>query len=89
MLKIWSLWVKGLQSYLPSNIENDLTPVQLERRPSGLTRGWAADFFSRAPTLTAGNFEVIWPKDFKFSAMKDLNRLKKYSKYQEASSILR
>ena len=30
MLKIWDLQVKGLQSYQLSNIENDLTPVQLE-----------------------------------------------------------
>ena len=48
-----------------------------------------ADFFVRPPTLTAGNFEAIWPKDLKFSAIKDLNCLKKYAKYQEASSILK
>ena len=45
-------------------------------------RGQAADFFLRPPTLTAGNFEAIWPKYLKFSAIKDLNRLKKYVKYQ-------
>ena len=47
-----------------------------------------ADFFVRPPTLTIGNFEAIWPKDLKISAIKDLNRFKKYVKYQEASSIL-
>ena len=52
-------------------------------------RGRMADFFVRPPTLTTGNFEAIWPKDLKFSAIKDLNRLKKYAKYQEASSILK
>ena len=48
-----------------------------------------ADFFVRPPTLTTGNFEAIWPKDLKISAIKDLNRLKKCAKYQEASSILK
>ena len=48
-----------------------------------------ADFFMRPPTLTTGNFEAIWPKDLKFLAIKDLNCLNKYAKYQEASSILR
>ena len=48
-----------------------------------------ADFFVRPPTLTTGNFEAIWPKDLKISAIKDLNRLKKYAKNQEASSILK
>ena len=48
-----------------------------------------ADFFVRPPTLTTGNFEAIWPKDLKISAIKDLNRLKKYVKYQEVSSILK
>ena len=33
MLKIWGLWVKGLQNYQPSNFENDLTPCDLERGP--------------------------------------------------------
>ena len=47
-----------------------------------------ADFFVRPPTLTTDNFEAIWPKDLKFSAIKDLNYLKKYTKYQEASNIL-
>ena len=32
MLKIWGLYVKGLQNDWPSNFENDLTPVQLESR---------------------------------------------------------
>ena len=51
-------------------------------------RGRMADFFMRPPTLTTSNFEAIYPKDLKFSAIKDLNRLEKYAKYQEASSIL-
>ena len=34
MLKIWGLYVKGLQIYQPSNFENDSTPGNLE---SGLT----------------------------------------------------
>ena len=41
MLKIWSLYVKGLQSYQPSNFKNDLTLVKLERGPSGSTRAGA------------------------------------------------
>ena len=49
--------------------------------------GWgqAADFFLRPPTLTAGNFEALWPTDPKFLALKDLNLLKEYIKYQETS----
>ena len=35
MLKIWSLYVKGLQSFQPSNFESDLTPVHLELGPTG------------------------------------------------------
>ena len=50
-------------------------------------RGRMADFFVRPPTLTTGNFEAIWPKGLKFLAIKDLNCLKKYAKYQEAGSI--
>ena len=53
-------------------------------------QGWGrvADFFMRPPTLTTVNFEAIWQKDLKFLEIKDLNCLKKYAKYQEASSIL-
>ena len=51
--------------------------------------GQAADFFLRPPTLTASNFEELWPTDPIFTALKDLNLLKKYTKNQEASSILR
>ena len=52
-------------------------------------RGRMADFFMRPPNLTTGNFEAIWPKDLKISAIKDLNRLKKHAKYQETNSVLR
>ena len=48
-----------------------------------------ADFFLRPPTLTADNFEATQPKDLKFSALKDLNVLKKYIKYQKISKNLR
>ena len=47
------------------------------------------DFFVRPSTLTTGKFGAIRPKDLKFSANKDLNRLKKYAKYQEGRSILK
>ena len=45
--------------------------------------------FNHSQSLMAGNFAALWPTDFKFSAIKDLNLLKKYTKNQEASSILR
>ena len=53
--------------------------------------GWgrAADFFLRPPTLTASNFEALKSSDSIFTLIKDLNLLKKYTKNQEASSILR
>ena len=52
-------------------------------------RGRLADFFLRPPTLTASSFEALWPTDSKFSAIKDLNLLKRYTKNQEAGSILK
>ena len=51
--------------------------------------GQAADFFLRTTNLTANNFAVLWSIDPKFLALKDLNLLKKHTKNQEASSILR
>ena len=48
-------------------------------------RGWLAVFFLRPPTLTAGNFEALWPKDLKFLSLKDLNLFNKYTKYQKTS----
>ena len=54
---------------------------------SAQVRLWAR--FYHSLSLTAGNFTALWPTDFKFSAIKDLNLLKKYTKNQEASSILR
>ena len=42
-------------------------------------RGRWADFFLWPPTLTAGNFEALWPTDPKFSVLKDLNPFLKYS----------
>ena len=48
-------------------------------------QGRMADFILRLPNLTTGNFEAIWPKDFKLLAIKDLNPLKKYAKYQGTS----
>ena len=43
MQKILIMLDKELQSYQPSNFENDSTPVQLELGPSGSTKagaGW-------------------------------------------------
>ena len=64
MLKIWGLQVKGLQSYQPSNFENDLTPGQLEPWPNARAHNLggmaeAADFFLRTPTLIACNFAAL------------------------------
>ena len=50
-------------------------------------RGQLADFFLRPPTLTASNFAALWPKDPKFSALKDLNLFYTMSKVQDASSF--
>ena len=64
MLKIWGLYVKGLQSYWPPNFENDWTLSQLEPRPNAIAHnsgGMAevADFFLRTPTLAANNFAAL------------------------------
>ena len=57
------------------------------------SQGWTfqcgvADFFLGPPTLTASSFAALWPTYPKFLALKDLNLLEKYTKNQEASSIL-
>ena len=44
---------------------------------------------NHSQSLMAGNFAALWPTDFKFSALKDLNLLKRYTKNWEASSILK
>ena len=44
-----------------------------------------ADFFSRPPTLKAGNFEALQSIDPIFAVLKVLNPLKRYFKNQEAS----
>ena len=44
---------------------------------------------NHSQSLMAGNFAALWPTDFKFSATKDLNLLKKHIKNQVASSILK
>ena len=35
MLKIWGMWIKGLQNDRPSNFENDLTSGDIESGPTG------------------------------------------------------
>ena len=90
MLKIWALLVKGLQSCRLSNFENDSTAPGFEPGPNAIAHALAgmaeaADFFLRTPTLTASNFAALWPTDPKFLALKDLNVLKKYIKYQKIS----
>ena len=52
-------------------------------------RDQVADFFLRYPTLTANNFKALWTTDSIFTAFKDLNLLKKYTRNQEACSISR
>ena len=44
---------------------------------------------NHSQSLMAGNFATHEPTDFKFSAIKHLNLLKKHTKNQETSSILR
>ena len=60
MLKIWSLWVKELQSYQSSNFENDSTPGELEFDWFEKGRYRAADFFLRYTSLKASNFEALY-----------------------------
>ena len=52
-------------------------------------RGWPADFILWPPTLTASNFSALWPIDFIFTAVKDLNLLEKYFENQTAGSIFK
>ena len=47
--------------------------------------GPAGRLFLRPPTFTASNFDALLSTDPKFLALKDLNCLKKYTKYHEAS----
>ena len=53
-----------MQSYWPSNFENESTPGQLEPGPNAIAHhsggmAEAADFFLRTPTLTASNFVAL------------------------------
>ena len=48
-------------------------------------QGRVADFLLRTPTLTTSNFEALYSTDPIFTALKDLNFLKKYTKNQKAS----
>ena len=91
MLKIWGLWVIGLQNYRPSNFQNDWTATG-GSNPSRLAdwgRGRPADFFLRPPTLTVSNFAALLSTDPKFLAFEHLNLLKKHIKNQDTSSILK
>ena len=63
------------------------SPTRADRFECG--QGCLADFLLRPPTLTASYFAALWPTDPKFSAFKHLNFLKKHTKNQEASNILR
>ena len=62
-------------------------PNALAHKSAGMAK--VADFFLRPATLTASNFEALRFTDPKFSAFKHLNLLKKHTKNQEPSSILR
>ena len=94
MIKIWDLYVKGLQSYRPSNFENDWSGPGFEPRPNAIAHNSggmaeAADFFLRTPTLTASNFAALWPIELKFSALKDLLFFSQCIEFQGAGSILK
>ena len=49
----------------------------------------AADSFLRTPTLTASNFEALWPTDPKFLALQDLLFFSDCIEFQSAGSILK
>ena len=73
MLKIYDLQVRGLQSYWPSNFENDLSSPGIEPGPNAIAHnsgGMAevADFFLRTPTLVASNFTALCLKFKKLAA---------------------
>ena len=80
-----------MQSYQPSNFENDLTLVQLELRLIGST-GARARRQTFSQDLQLWQLVTLKPFNLKNSiliALKDLSLLKKYIKNQETSSILR
>ena len=86
--------VKGLQSYWPSNFENDWSGPGIEPRPNAIAHNSsgmaeAADFFLRTPTLTASNFTALLPTDPKSLALKDLLFFSQCIEFQCAGSILK
>ena len=92
ILKICGLYVKGLQSYCPSNFENDPTLGKLESWPNTIAHNSAgmaaaADFFLRLPTLTASNFAALGPTDPQFSAFKHLNLFKSTPKIKRLAAF--
>ena len=78
-------WLKDCESFSFSNMEG---PYALAQSPPIMAE--VADFFLRTPILKAtSNFAVLWPTDFIFTAIKDLNLLKEQIKNQEAGSIFK
>ena len=71
MLKIWGLYVKGLQNDRPSNFENNLTPVQLESGPTG-SRGAGAIWQTFSCDLQLWQLTTLKPFDQKTPNFKHL-----------------
>ena len=55
MLKIRDLQIEGLQSYWPSNFQNDLTPGAVESGPKAIAHSSAV----KAQSLMASNFSTL------------------------------
>ena len=59
--------------------------IQIRAHCFRLGPGPSGKLFLRPPTLKASNFVDLWSTNPKFSALKNLNLLKKYIKNQEGS----
>ena len=94
MLTVWGLYIKGLQSYQLSKLEVSRKSLPLRPFHPYCVQSHSARVRFRArsnhfQSLTASNFEALWPIDLKFLAFKDLFSFSIVSKVQEAGSILK
>ena len=93
MFKCWKFGVCRLESFKVINYQSWRSEEKV-CLPAPATLDLSGPR-SRSPgvksslNLMAGNFAALWSRDPKFSAFKHLNLLKKHTRNQETSSILR
>ena len=84
----WGAWnydQKCMEKGENQNLTTPPFPEKIDLYKGIYIMAQVADFFLRTPTLAASNFAALWSIKPKFSALNDLNLLKKFIKNQEAN----